>query len=65
MGGYFIKKQIFSIKHFDETLLAALKDEIHAQMEVLRSYNIPLSHIDSHHHVHAIWGLQELFHTVM
>lgn len=63
--GTFIKQQIFKINNFDTNLLAAIKIEVLEQINVLLSYGIPLSHIDSHHHVHSIWGLHKLFEEVM
>lgn len=64
-NGNFVRKQIFKIKHFDKELLQAIKDELVAQINILKSYNIPLSHCDSHHHVHAIFGLEKIFEEVL
>lgn len=64
-NGVFVRKQIFKIKQFDKELLQAVKDELLAQIKMLKSYGIPLSHCDSHHHVHAIYGLEKTFEEVL
>lgn len=61
----FNRKAIFNIKHFNSQLLKAIKEELSAQIEVVKSMNIPISHADSHHHVHTIYPLKELFAEVL
>ncbi len=64
-NGIFIRKQIFSIMHFDIELKSAIKEELIAQIRKIKGYNIPLSHCDSHHHAHTIWGLHQLIRDVI
>lgn len=42
----------------------ALHDELCAQVRHLRQLGVPLSHLDSHHHVHAIPALFPIFKAV-
>ena len=42
----------------------ALKNELKAQIDILISNGIPISHIDSHHHVHTIYELRNIFTDV-
>lgn len=61
-NGLFIKGGIFSIKHFDDKLKKAIYDELCAQIEIVRSLGITISHADSHHLAHTrIKELQPLF----
>lgn len=60
-SGFFIKRAIFNINFFDCELMAAIKEELSAQIEKLLSFGIPISHADSHHHVHTIHALTPLF----
>ena len=64
-NGIFVHKQIFKIGKFDVNLKKAIKEELISQIRLIKSYNITLSHCDSHHHVHTIWGLQDLFQEVL
>lgn len=64
-SGVFVRKAIFRIKEFPIDLQEALKDELSAQIEKVKSLNIPLSHCDSHHHVHTIYALKEVFANVL
>ena len=34
-----------------------LAEEIQAQVKKCRTYKIPLTHIDSHHHIHTVWAI--------
>ena len=60
-SGKFIKKAIMQIKHPSDDLKQAILDEILAQIGTIQSLNVPISHIDSHHHVHTIKWLYPLF----
>lgn len=60
-AGRFIKMAIFKIGNHAPELLAAIKAEIEAQIDILRDYQIPLSHCDSHHHVHTLYWLHRLY----
>ena len=63
--GDFVHKQIFRKKHFDKTLLQAIKEELLAQIDIIKGLNVPISHADSHHHVHTIPQLQKIFIDVL
>ena len=52
---------------FDRSLLmlgtsekAALAEEIRAQIRKCRAHGIPLTHIDSHHHIHTAWAVASI-----
>ncbi len=64
-NGRFIRMAIFHLSKFSAELLCAIKEELLAQIKKIKSYNLPLSHCDSHHHVHTIWGLQNVFDEVL
>lgn len=44
---------------FPQDLLEAIKQELSAQIEVVLGLGVPLSHADSHHHIHTKKGLIE------
>ena len=46
--GMFTHKAIFKIKHFDVQLRKAIKDELSAQIDVVKSLGVHISHADSH-----------------
>ena len=65
-NGIFVKKAIFKLKdYYDNALLSAIRDELNAQIDVVSSLGIPISHADSHHHVHIIYPLNEIFGKVL
>lgn len=64
-NGNFIHKQIFKIKKFNEELKQAIKEELIAQIEVVKSLGITISHADSHHHAHTIYPLRKVFSEVL
>lgn len=64
-NGFFIKKAIFKIKYIDDTLRNAIYDELCSQTEKLISLGFSISHADSHHHVHTIPILKDIFISVM
>ena len=64
-NGTFKHKAILRIKNFSGQLLDAIKEELSAQIEVVRSLGVPVSHADSHHHVHTIYPLKEIFAEVL
>lgn len=63
--GKFIHKQIFRIRSFNDELKEAIKDELLAQIDVVRSLGVNISHADSHHHVHTIYPLRRIFSEVL
>lgn len=64
--GFFIKKAIFHSKVLeDDTLQRALSEELHAQIDVVSSMGIKISHADSHHHVHSLYSLRHVFADVL
>jgi len=60
-SGEFVKKAIMLVRHPCVELKNAVIDEIEAQIETIRILGAPISHIDSHHHVHTINWLYPLF----
>lgn len=64
-NGNFIYQAIFGLKLFPHDLRQAIKNELCAQINKLQMLSIPLSHCDSHHHVHTIPALKELFAEVV
>lgn len=64
-NGIFIKQQIFQIKEFPTELLDAIKAELLAQIDKVRELGISISHADSHHHVHTIYALRNIFKEVL
>ena len=64
-NGYFVNKAILRIKHFNNELKDAIKAELQAQVDVVKAMNVPISHADSHHHVHTIFPLREVFAEVL
>lgn len=65
-NGVFIKKAIFSMKNLDDVeVQKVIKDELNAQIEIVKALGISLSHADSHHHVHTIYPLRNIFVDVL
>lgn len=61
-NGVFIKQELWHLKTFPEELKQALYDELCAQIELVQSYGICLSHADSHQLVHTTFiELQDIF----
>lgn len=63
--GTYIKDAIFGMKSFPSDLKQAIKEELMAQIQIVKSLEIPISHIDSHHHVHNIYHLHKVLDEVM
>lgn len=63
--GKFIRGAIFEIKDYPEELKKAIIGELCAQIDKLLSMEIPISHIDSHHHFHTIYELKDVISHVM
>lgn len=64
--GQFNHKAIFSSQNLKEELVRnAIRDELNAQIDVVSSLGFPVSHADSHHHVHTIYPLKDLFTEVL
>lgn len=65
-NGQFIHKAIFRVNNLeDKTVRRAIQDELNAQIDIISSLGFPISHADSHHHVHTISPLKELFADVL
>ena len=65
-NGVFVHKAIFHLKNLKENIVRkAIRDELNAQIDVIQSLGFPISHADSHHHVHTIYPLHETFINVL
>ncbi len=42
---------------FNTTEREVLAEEVRAQIKRCRAYGIPITHVDSHYHIHADWGV--------
>ena len=61
-NGVFIKQELWNLKSFPDDLKHALYEELCAQIELVQSYGICLSHADSHQLVHTTFiELQDIF----
>lgn len=63
--GKFIYKAVFRLNDYGHTVRQAILAELNAQIDVVESLGFPISHADSHHHVHTIYQLKELFADVL
>jgi predicted glycoside hydrolase/deacetylase ChbG (UPF0249 family) len=64
--GRFVRMAIFRLKNLDEmNVRRAIYDELNAQIDVVSGLGFPISHADSHHHVHTIYPLREVFAEVL
>lgn len=64
--GQFIHKAIFYLNNLKEkNTQNAIREELNAQIDVVSSLGFPISHADSHHHIHTIYPLRELFADVL
>lgn len=65
-NGRFVHKAIFHLKNLnDKEVQKAIREELNAQIDIVSSLGFPVSHADSHHHVHTIYPLRELFADVL
>lgn len=64
-NGKFVYKSIFKVSGFSEEAIVSIRDELNAQIDVVSSLGFPLSHADSHHHVHTIYALRKVFADVL
>lgn len=65
-NGNFLHKAIFKFNNLDNAeIRKAIKDELNAQIDIVSSLGFPISHADSHHHVHTINSLREVFAEVL
>lgn len=65
-GGCFIHKTVFGLKNLsDKAVKKAIREELNAQIDTVVALGFPISHADSHHHVHTIYPLRELFADVL
>ena len=64
--GKFIHYEIFRLKNLGDGIVQrAIYDELNAQIDVVSGLGISISHADSHHHVHTIYPLREVFAKVL
>lgn len=63
--GIFIHKAIFALNNYGDAVQKAIREELNAQIDIVGSLDFPISHADSHHHVHTIYPLKELFADVL
>ena len=60
-NGQFVRKAVFGLKNLGRPeVQKAIKDELNAQIDVVGSLGFPISHADSHHHVHGIYPLRHI-----
>ena len=65
-NGRFIRKAVFRVATLeDKDVQCAIREELNAQIDVVSSLGFTLSHADSHHHVHTIYPLREVFSEVL
>lgn len=64
--GRFIHKAIFNLESLkDYEVQKAIAEELNAQIDIVSSLGFPISHADSHHHIHTIYQLRELFSDIL
>lgn len=64
--GDFVHKAIFRLKNLgDEEVRKSIKEELNAQIDVVSELGFSISHADSHHHVHTIYSLRDIFAEVL
>jgi predicted glycoside hydrolase/deacetylase ChbG (UPF0249 family) len=61
-NGFFLKsyKEVIPRILFKKFNRNALRKELSEQIRMLRDYNIPVSHIDSHQHLHMLPGVRDI-----
>lgn len=65
-NGRFIRMAVFHLNNLkDSDVQRAICDELNAQIDIVKSLGIAISHADSHHHVHTIYPLKEVFANVL
>lgn len=65
-NGTFRTQAIFDVKSLEKTeTQQAIRDELNAQIDIVSSLGFVISHADSHHHVHTIYPLRNLFADVL
>ena len=65
-NGDFVHKAIFGLNNLnDADVRRSIMEELNAQIDIISSLGFPISHADSHHHVHTIFPLKELFAEVL
>lgn len=57
---YLFNRQIQQISTFTKELKEAIFEEWEAQIQRLLENNIEISHIDGHHHIHRLFGLENV-----
>lgn len=64
--GRFVPNAIFTLKNLAKPeVKQAICNELNTQLDVIKELGIPLSHADSHHHVHSICALADVFIEVL
>ena len=65
-NGQFIHKAIFELKNLNKKdVQQVIINELNAQIDIVSSLGFSISHADSHHHVHTIYPLREVFAEVL
>lgn len=65
-NGNFVHKAVFGLNNLNDAgVRKTIKEELNAQIDVVTGLGFPVSHADSHHHVHTICPLKELFTEVL
>lgn len=65
INGAFIKGGVYNIINFSSELKDAIYEEFDAQIKKLIDFNIHISHIDSHHHIHSVPEVFQIIERLM
>lgn len=63
--GAFNHRAVFGQNNFSSEAMQAIREELNAQIDTVAALGFPISHADSHHHVHTIYALKDVFSEVL